>query len=299
MYITKNYFAFYSNVFGYVTKLLIPVRSVIKISKEKTVKIIPNAIAVATDGERYVFSSFLSRENAYQLMISLWKDHMPCDEIERASSSVYLRSRFNSISSDSKTTEKPTKSQDREKQGLTPKKHTLEVGRWRQGGSSHDNDASEMDDESSSAFSGNESLRQITQSPQSEISDSENVATLTRDAQLYDPSRGDSNLESIRNASSNSTHDSTVNTIPAPFVPAPIDDDTQQNTILIYNFRIPRDIHIVYFGLAIAVILAVFATFCFYQINQLQKLQQTKKFAVDGLNEVILQRTTNYRIHFC
>lgn len=73
MYITNNYFAFYSNVFGFVTKLLIPVVSVERISKEKTAKIIPNAIGVATLDERHVFGSFMSRESAYRLMLSVWR----------------------------------------------------------------------------------------------------------------------------------------------------------------------------------------------------------------------------------
>lgn len=72
LYITNNYFAFYSNVFGFVTKLLIPIVSVVRISKEKTAKIIPNAIGVATADERHVFGSFIRREAAYRLMLSIW-----------------------------------------------------------------------------------------------------------------------------------------------------------------------------------------------------------------------------------
>ncbi|XP_072746800.1 uncharacterized protein [Anoplolepis gracilipes] len=72
LYITPNYFAFYSNVFGYVTKLLIPTASVLKISKEKTARIIPNAVAVATEEERHVFCSLLSRDSTYKLMKQVW-----------------------------------------------------------------------------------------------------------------------------------------------------------------------------------------------------------------------------------
>ncbi|GAB0098984.1 hypothetical protein DMENIID0001_148000 [Sergentomyia squamirostris] len=79
LYITDNYFAFYSNVFGFVTKLLIPIVSVVKISKEKTAKIIPNAVGVATIDERHVFGSFMSREAAYRLMVSVWR---PLAEVE-------------------------------------------------------------------------------------------------------------------------------------------------------------------------------------------------------------------------
>ncbi|XP_070165854.1 uncharacterized protein [Polyergus mexicanus] len=72
LYITPNYFAFYSNVFGYVTKLLIPTASVLKISKEKTARIIPNAVAVTTEEERHVFCSLLSRDSTYKLMKQVW-----------------------------------------------------------------------------------------------------------------------------------------------------------------------------------------------------------------------------------
>ncbi|XP_059621718.1 GRAM domain-containing protein 2B-like [Phlebotomus argentipes] len=81
LYITDNYFAFYSNVFGFVTKLLIPIQSVTKISKEKTAKIIPNAIGVATAEERHVFGSFMSREAAYRLMESVWRPLAPADVV--------------------------------------------------------------------------------------------------------------------------------------------------------------------------------------------------------------------------
>lgn len=72
LYITPNYFAFYSNVFGYVTKLLIPTVSVLKISKEKTARIIPNAVAVTTEKERHVFCSLLSRDSTFKLMKQVW-----------------------------------------------------------------------------------------------------------------------------------------------------------------------------------------------------------------------------------
>ncbi|KAJ9594039.1 hypothetical protein L9F63_014516, partial [Diploptera punctata] len=76
LYITKNYFAFYSNVFGYVTKLLIPTVSVLKISKEKTARIIPNAVGVATEDDKHVFCSLLSRDATYRLMVQVWKTAM-------------------------------------------------------------------------------------------------------------------------------------------------------------------------------------------------------------------------------
>jgi hypothetical protein len=73
LYITKNYFAFYSNVFGYVTKLLIPMLSVEKITKEKTARIIPNAVGISTNEDKHVFGSLMSRDNTYRYMVKVWE----------------------------------------------------------------------------------------------------------------------------------------------------------------------------------------------------------------------------------
>ncbi|EDS36886.1 conserved hypothetical protein [Culex quinquefasciatus] len=88
LYITQNYFAFYSNVFGYVTKLLIPTVSVIKISKEKTAKMFPNAVGVTTCDDRHVFGSFMSREAAYRLMCSVWRPVAPAEILEPTAQKV-------------------------------------------------------------------------------------------------------------------------------------------------------------------------------------------------------------------
>lgn len=73
LYVSENYFSFYSNVFGYVTKLVIPISSVTLISKEKTAKMFPNAIGIQLSDAKHVFGSFLSRETAYQLMMGMTK----------------------------------------------------------------------------------------------------------------------------------------------------------------------------------------------------------------------------------
>lgn len=50
-----------------------------KISKEKTAKIIPNAVGVATADERHVFGSFISREAAFRLMCSVCPPLVPIE----------------------------------------------------------------------------------------------------------------------------------------------------------------------------------------------------------------------------
>lgn len=73
LYVSENYFSFYSNVFGYVTKLVIPITTVTSISREKTAKFFNNAIALQLTEARHVFGSFISRESAYHLMSSIHK----------------------------------------------------------------------------------------------------------------------------------------------------------------------------------------------------------------------------------
>lgn len=83
LYVSENYFSFYSNVFGYVTKLVIPIASVSSITREKTAKFFNNAIALQLTETRHVFGSFLSRETAYHLMSSIHsKNDLSSDPIE-------------------------------------------------------------------------------------------------------------------------------------------------------------------------------------------------------------------------
>jgi len=73
LYVTENYLAFHSNVFGYVTKIQLPMTTVTSITKEKTAKIIPNAIAVSTHSEKHIFTSFIYRDHTYNLITKSWK----------------------------------------------------------------------------------------------------------------------------------------------------------------------------------------------------------------------------------
>ncbi|XP_054731247.1 serine-rich adhesin for platelets-like isoform X3 [Anastrepha obliqua] len=100
LYITDQHFAFYSNVFGYVTKVVIPTSSVTKISKEKTAKIIPNAVGVATADERHVFGSFISREAAFRLMCSVCPPLAPAEILPKIPAEIEVSEEY-SIEDDS------------------------------------------------------------------------------------------------------------------------------------------------------------------------------------------------------
>ena len=47
--------------------------SVTAIKKEKTAKIIPNAVAVSTQDEVHTFTSFISRDATYKVMTKVWR----------------------------------------------------------------------------------------------------------------------------------------------------------------------------------------------------------------------------------
>lgn len=71
MYVFENYICFYSNLFGWVKKKVIPLCEVIEVSKKRNYGF-PNSIRVCWKGKREFFSSFLSRDDAYNLIISAW-----------------------------------------------------------------------------------------------------------------------------------------------------------------------------------------------------------------------------------
>uniref|UniRef100_A0A3B3INM5 GRAM domain containing 2B n=1 Tax=Oryzias latipes TaxID=8090 RepID=A0A3B3INM5_ORYLA len=70
MFVSDNWICFHSKVFGRDTKIAIPVTSITNIKKTKTAILLPNALVVATAHDRYVFVSFLSRDNTYKFLIS-------------------------------------------------------------------------------------------------------------------------------------------------------------------------------------------------------------------------------------
>eukprot|EP01135_Chromosphaera_perkinsii_P008010 Nk52_evm82s1073 gene=Nk52_evmTU82s1073 len=74
MYLSMNYFAFHANILGWETSLVIPLKDIIKIKKEKTVKLIPNAIQIFTDANKYTFASLLQRDTTFSKLEKCWNN---------------------------------------------------------------------------------------------------------------------------------------------------------------------------------------------------------------------------------
>ncbi|XP_074062812.1 GRAM domain-containing protein 2B isoform X2 [Macrotis lagotis] len=71
LFISENWICFYSKVFGKDTKISIPAFSVTLIKKTKTALLVPNALIISTEAERYIFVSLLSRDTTYKLVKSV------------------------------------------------------------------------------------------------------------------------------------------------------------------------------------------------------------------------------------
>lgn len=256
MYITANYFAFYSNVFGFVTKLLIPVVSVERISKEKVAKIIPNAIGVATADERHVFGSFMSREAAYRLMLSVWRP--------------------------AETPETPTPVQE-----VAP----VDV----------ENSECSIGDESSCSASGNESpgvskdgtipplgqpsllMRQRTQPPMETSTSSGGLQGAAGGVDAVDHSsrlkanggEAQNGGELLSAAEKEAAHRlAGGESIKQRNVTAVVVRESRvvwlKKRVQQINLKFPTDIHIVYLGVILAIVLALFSGFLLYRIMDIQ-----------------------------
>ncbi|CAM8943188.1 unnamed protein product [Rhodiola kirilowii] len=75
MYMFRSYMCFYSNIFGFETKRIIPFSSITVLRRAKTAGILPNAIEVFAEEKKHFFASFLSRDEAFNLLTDLWPDH--------------------------------------------------------------------------------------------------------------------------------------------------------------------------------------------------------------------------------
>mmetsp|Transcript_5812 Transcript_5812/g.9002 ORF Transcript_5812/g.9002 Transcript_5812/m.9002 type:complete len:860 (-) Transcript_5812:132-2711(-) len=65
LYLSRNFLCFYSNVFGYETKVVIPMADILHVEKKNTALVIPNAIQVDALKTQYFFASFISRDQAF------------------------------------------------------------------------------------------------------------------------------------------------------------------------------------------------------------------------------------------
>uniref|UniRef100_A0A8C6TJB4 GRAM domain containing 1Bb n=1 Tax=Neogobius melanostomus TaxID=47308 RepID=A0A8C6TJB4_9GOBI len=74
LYLSENWICFYSNIFRWETLLTVQLKDICSMTKEKTARLIPNAIQVCTDSEKHFFTSFGARDRTYMMMFRLWQN---------------------------------------------------------------------------------------------------------------------------------------------------------------------------------------------------------------------------------
>ncbi|ORX48024.1 hypothetical protein DM01DRAFT_1338860 [Hesseltinella vesiculosa] len=80
LYVSQRHICFNANIFGWVTNLVIAYTDIVEIDKKTTAIIIPNAIQITTGQSKHFFASFLSREQAYDQMVDLWRQYVHLSE---------------------------------------------------------------------------------------------------------------------------------------------------------------------------------------------------------------------------
>ncbi|XP_029935712.1 protein Aster-C isoform X2 [Myripristis murdjan] len=73
LYLSENWLCFYSNVF-WGTKIILNLKYITTMSREKTARLIPNAIQISTSTEKLFFTSFSAREKSYLGVFRLWQN---------------------------------------------------------------------------------------------------------------------------------------------------------------------------------------------------------------------------------
>uniref|UniRef100_UPI00398F77F6 protein Aster-B isoform X5 n=1 Tax=Pristiophorus japonicus TaxID=55135 RepID=UPI00398F77F6 len=74
LYLSENWICFYSNIFRWETLLTVRLKDVCSMTKEKTARLIPNAVQVCTDTEKHFFTSFGARDRTFMMMFRLWQN---------------------------------------------------------------------------------------------------------------------------------------------------------------------------------------------------------------------------------
>ncbi|EMC99054.1 hypothetical protein BAUCODRAFT_52457, partial [Baudoinia panamericana UAMH 10762] len=77
LYVSEGHICFSSNIFGWVTNLVMSFDEIVSVEKRSTAVIFPNAISIQTLHARNTFASFVARDSTYELIIGIWKINHP------------------------------------------------------------------------------------------------------------------------------------------------------------------------------------------------------------------------------
>ncbi|XP_058865108.1 protein Aster-A-like isoform X2 [Acipenser ruthenus] len=74
LYLSENWICFHSNIFRWETTITLQLKDVSTLTKEKTAKLIPNAIQICAEQDKHFFTSFGARDRSYMMIFRLWQN---------------------------------------------------------------------------------------------------------------------------------------------------------------------------------------------------------------------------------
>ncbi|CAN2387744.1 GRAM domain containing 1C [Pristimantis euphronides] len=74
LYLSESWICFHSNIFRWETSICISLREVTSMTKEKTARLIPNAIQISNENEKFFFTSFAARDRSFLHMFRMWQN---------------------------------------------------------------------------------------------------------------------------------------------------------------------------------------------------------------------------------
>lgn len=74
LFLSESWICFHSNIFRWETTICLPLRDVTSMTKEKTARLIPNAIQISTESEKYFLTSFAARDRSFLNMFRMWQN---------------------------------------------------------------------------------------------------------------------------------------------------------------------------------------------------------------------------------
>ncbi|KAI1383127.1 uncharacterized protein F4822DRAFT_93440 [Hypoxylon trugodes] len=73
LYVSEGHLCFSSNIFGWVTNLVMSFDEIVSVEKRSTALVFKNGLMISTLHAKHVFASFASRDSTYDLIVNIWK----------------------------------------------------------------------------------------------------------------------------------------------------------------------------------------------------------------------------------
>ncbi|ELR02974.1 hypothetical protein VC83_03499 [Pseudogymnoascus destructans] len=73
LYVSEGHLCFNSNIFGWVTTLVMSFDEIVSVEKRSTALVFKNGLMISTLHSKNIFASFTSRDSTYDLIVDIWK----------------------------------------------------------------------------------------------------------------------------------------------------------------------------------------------------------------------------------